>query len=269
MWITKEWDPSWYDKKQIRQMIERGYTPIFIFYYFGDDISPAYIRSHQKEYFEHLKRFKAFLKEIKGKKIVILNPEFNENGAESDPYMDTINTLSIITLKELPDILAGVCVGDFGDYSKIWDETNWRTFDKGLRFSAKVGDFVAFQEMRALSRNTPDEIRRTALRALALATYLHKRYKKPTFLAYLALSSCKDEALQSEALESFAELLPLMRAAADLMGLNYFHYQDNPKQQGYFGECERHFGLKNSDAEPKESLKAFRALGQSAAAGRE
>ena len=268
MWITKDWKSSWYDKEEIHKMIQNGYTPIFIYYYFGDEISPRTIREHQKEYFSHLRRFKNFLASIDGEKIVILNPEFNQNGAESDPYMDTINTLSIITLKELPDLLVGVCVGDFGDYTKLWDETNWRTFDLGMRFSAKAGDFVAFQQMRALSRNTAEEIRRTALRSLAFATYLHKRYKKPTFLAYLAISSCRDEELQAQTLESFIELLPLMRAAGELMGLNFFHYQDDPDQKGYFGECERHFGLKGADGKAKKGFDLFKALCQSAAAGR-
>ena len=261
VWITRTWQPFWYPAKIVQKGIDRGYTPIFIFYWFADEISETYVRKHRKAYFKTLKKFADYLQTLKGEKIVILNPEYNENGVERSRMFDFLQAESILYLKEhVKNVRVGVCPGDFGNYDKIWDEQNWEIFRPSLQESAKVADFIAFQEMRALTRNKPEQIRKTPYRALAFATYLHQTYHKPTFLAYLAVSSHKNPRLQQEVIARFVDLMPIFRHGARMLGFNLFHYIDVPGHKGYFNEAESHFGIKKADGSKKPSFKPFLKL---------
>jgi len=259
MWITRNWQENWYPAKTINEdFIKKGYTPIFIFYWFGDDISPEFVEKNKERYFNTLKNFSKFLQKIKGKKIVILNPEYNENGMHNSKSFDILQAKSILLLKQdNPDALVGVCLGDFGDYSKIWDETNWELNKDSLTYSAKLSDFIAFQEMRAITRNKKEEILNTPYRALAFAQYLHNTYNKPTFLAYIAISSYKANNIQKEIFKTFQKLLPIMKNSAKLIGINLFNYIDVPNHKGYFSTAEKYFGIKNANGEKKESFNEF------------
>ncbi len=258
VWITRKWEECWYPAPMINEGIQKGYTPIFIFYWFADDISDAFIQKKKEDYFKTLQRFVDYLKKIKGPKVVILNPEFNENGVEKLKSFDYLQARSILMIKEqVEDVKVGICPGDFGDYKKIWDPQNWENFAPSVKVSAQLSDFIAFQEMRALTRNKKSEIADTPLRSLAFAVYLHKKYNKPTLLAYIAVSSYKDEALQADVFNEYAKLMPLFKESAKLIGVNAFHYIDVPDHKGYFNEAEKHFGLKKADGTPKPSFKAF------------
>ena len=257
IWITRNWKENWYPAKTVNEFIKHGYTPIFIFYWFADDISPKFVKKNEKKYFNTLIKFKNYLKKIKGKKIVILNPEYNENGMYNSKKFDLLQAKSIIELKELDNILVGICPGDFGNYNVIWDNENWDQYSKSMNLSAKLSDFIAFQEMRALTKNSSQQIIDTPLRALAFATYLHKKYNKPTFLAYLAVSSYKKPDIQKNVLKEFSKILPLFKHSANLIGINLFHYIDVPNHKGFFTTAEKFFGIKKANGEKKESFKEF------------
>ncbi len=258
IWITRDWKEFWYPAKTINKAIKKGFTPIFIFYYFADEISPEFVKKHKKEYFAKLKKFKNFLKKIKGKKIVIINPEYNENNMASSKQFDKLQVKSIKLLKD-KNTLVGICLGDFGDYNKIWDEYNWNLYSPSMKESAKISDFIAFQEMRAITRNNIKEIKNTPLRALAFALYLNKKYKKPTFLAYLAISSYKTN-LQSYVLKEFKKLIPIFKNGANLIGFNFFNFIDNPNHTGYFKQAEKYWGVINSNGKRKKSYKIFSTI---------
>ena len=258
MWITKNWQENWYPASTVNQMIKEGYIPIYIFYWFADNISPSYVKKHEKDYFKDLKRFINYLKKIKGKKIIIINPEYNENGMEKSKYFDILQAKTILEIKQNVDnTLVGICPGDFGNYNVIWDSINWNMILPSMKYSAKLSDFIAFQEMRALTRNKSSQISDTPLRALAFATFLHQKFKKPTFLAYLAVSSYKNEDLQAKVYKDFAKLIPFFKHSANLIGMNIFNYIDVPNHKGYFKEAEKYFGVKKSNGEKKRSFKYF------------
>jgi|GEM_PF-1646427 len=257
MWITRDWAQNWYPPKDINQLVKKGYTPLFIFYYFGDDISPKFVKRNWNGYFRKLHLFIRYLQKIKGTKYVIVNPEYNENGMEGSALFDRLQGETIIRLKtEVKNIKVGVCPGDFGDYSKIWDIENWETFAPSLRNSGKLADFIAFQEMRALTRNKPEEILNTPYRAWAFALYLHKKYQKPTFLAYLAISSYgkKGEEIQREVYRRFSQVLPAMENSADLIGINVMDFIDNPQHTGYFNQAEKKWGVLTTNGDKKPSF---------------
>lgn len=263
LWITKEWKESWYDVKTVqKEIIEKGYTPIFIFYWFADDISPKYIKEHEKEYFATLKRFSAYIQKLNGQKIVILNPEYNQFGTAEWSGMNDIFLKSFKMLREDEQVLVGPCVGDFGNYDYTDEPKEWKVFHPSLEKTAMGADFIAFQEMRALSRNSTKHIANTPKRALHLARYLHKRYNKATFLAYLAISTYGKggEDIQNGVYKEFLDLIPQMKKEGALMGFNTFHYFDYPGHIGFFKEAEAFFGVIDKDGKPKKSLRYFKRM---------
>jgi hypothetical protein len=263
MWITRGWKEFWYAPQDLQKnFIDKGYTPIFIFYWFGDDISVDYLQKHKQEYFKALKRFSTYLHKLHGKKIVVLNPEYNMAGVEKYKDMNQIFLQSYAILRENPQTLVGPCVGDFGNYKKIDEPKEWKLFDPSLNIAAKQADFIAFQEMRAVTRNSKGDIVRTAARAYHLAKYLHSKYKKPTLLAYAALSSYGKggEEVQEKAYQEFVKYLPKMKKDADLIGFGIFHYFDYPGHVGYFNAAEEYFGILRKDGSKKPSFYYYNKL---------
>jgi len=252
IWVTKDFNfKKWFLPKSInKNIVKKGYIPIFIIYWWRDDISIKYIKKHQKEYFKFLSECDEYLSKIKGKKYIILNPEYNENGVEKWSGWNDIMKKSYMILKKKNRII-GYGLGDFGIYNTTFDYGAFKSFEKSFK-SVKYFDFIAFQEMRAITRNSKGAILNTPYRSLEFAKYLYQKYKKPTFLAYLALSSYKAKNLQKEVYKRYAQLLPLFKKEAHLIGFNIFHLFDRPQQVGYFKQAEKYFGIidKNGNKKP-------------------
>jgi len=251
IWITKDFNfKKWFLPKNVnKNIVKKGYIPIFIIYWWRDDISIKYIKSHKKEYFEFLNKCDEYLSKIKGKKYIILNPEYNENGVEKWNGWNDIMKKSYMILKTKKRII-GYGLGDFGEYSITFDYNNFTSFEKSFK-AVKYFDFIAFQEMRAITRNSKGDILNTPYRTLEFAKYLYKKYHKPTFLAYLAISSYKATTLQKEVYKRYAQLLPLFKKEANLIGFNIFHLFDRPQQVGYFKQAEKYFGIINKKGNKK------------------
>ena len=257
IWITKDFNfTSWFKPEDInKNIVEKGYVPIFIVYWFRDDISPKFIENNWKNYFEFIKKCDKYFSKIKGKKYIILNPEYNENGVSSYKKYNKLMEKTYKILKTKNRIL-GYGVGDFGVYGVTFDYNNFKSFDKSFQ-AVKYYDFIAFQEMRATTRNSKGDILNTPYRSLEFAKYLYQTYHKPTFLAYLALSSYKNPKLQTEVFKRYSQLLPIFKKEANLIGFNLFHYFDTPQQVGYFKEAEKYFGIVDNSGDYKESYKYF------------
>ncbi|MBD3839312.1 MAG: hypothetical protein IE878_02860 [Epsilonproteobacteria bacterium] len=263
LWITKDWQEDWYDIKTTqRKIINKGYTPVFIFYWFGDDVSIEYILKNEKAYFRSLEKFVKYLKKLDGQKIVVLNPEYNMFGTQAWDGMNDIFLKSYKIVRQDSQALVGPCVGDFGDYNNTNEPDEWILFDKSLNRAAKKADFLAFQEMRGLTKNSKEDILKTPERALSFAKYLNKKYKKPTMLAYLAVSSYGEngEEIQKEVYKDFVRLLPKMKKEASMMLFGTFHYFDYPGHVGYFNEAEEYFGVLRKDGTRKPSFTYFNFL---------
>jgi len=263
LWITSSWQEDWYGAKEVqKEVIDKGYTPVFIFYYFADEISPKFLKEHTKDYFKKLRKFTKYLKKLHGQKIVVLNPEYNMAGCEKLDAMNDIFLKSYEILREDMQVLVGPCVGDFGNYTYVDEPKEWRFFHPSIKKAALKADFIAFQEMRALTRNSKADIQKTAQRAYNLSKYLHKTYNKPTMLAYLAISSYgKDgENIQADVYKSFIKILPKMQKDAELFLFSTFHYFDYTGHVGYFNEAEEFFGVLRKDGTQKPSFKYFKKL---------
>jgi len=252
IWITKDFNfKKWFSAKSVnKNIVKKGYTPIFIIYWFRDDISPKFIKKNKQKYFDFLKKCNKYLSKIKGVKYIILNPEYNENKVESWDGFNDIMKKSYKLLKT-KNRMIGYGVGDFGVYEKTFDYGAFKSFEKSFK-AVKYFDFIAFQEMRATTRNSKSAILNTPYRSLEFAKYLYQKYHKPTFLAYLALSSYNAKKLQEEVYKRYSQLLPIFKKEAHLIGFNIFHLFDRVQQVGYFKQAEKHFGIldKNGNKKP-------------------
>jgi hypothetical protein len=251
IWITKDFNfKEWFQPKSInKNIVKKGYTPIFIIYWWRDNISIKYIKQHKMEYFNFLKKCNKYFSKIKGKKYIILNPEYNENGVGQWNGWNDIMKKSYLILKK-PNRLLGYGLGDFGVYSNTFDYNNFQSFDNSFK-AVKYYDFIAFQEMRAITRNSKGDILNTPYRSLEFAKYLYEKYHKPIFLAYLALSSYKAKKLQKDVYKRYSQLMPIFKKEAHLIGFNLFHLFDRPQQVGYFKKAEKYFGLIDKNGEKK------------------
>jgi hypothetical protein len=260
IWITKDFDfKSWFKPENINQnIIKNGYTPIFIVYWYRDDISKKFVEKNKKEYFEFIKKFNIYLTKIEGKKYIILNPEYNQNGVESWEGFNEywIKSYNILKTKNRK---IGIGIGDFGVYDKTFDIHNWNTFDKSINKAVKKFDFVSFQEMRATNKNSEYDIKNTPYRSLEFAKFLYEKYKKPTFLAYLAISSYESKS-QEFVYKRYFQLMDIFKKEASLIGFNIFHLWDSPQQVGYFQTHEKYFGILDKDGNKKPSFKWFRKI---------
>ncbi len=261
LWITREWSENWYPSSEVNQhIVEKGYTPIFIVYWFGDDISVDYIQKHEKEYYTYLKRLRLYLDKIKGQKIIVLNPEYNQFGVEGWRGFNKL----LLKSKEIldhGDISIGPCVGDFGNYDLVFDPFNWKDFDMSIKDSIQSFDFIAFQEMRSLTKNTPSHIIKLPERIESFSAYLYATYEKPVLLAYIALSSFgkEGETLQKDVFRRLAQRQNIL-AQSGMIGMNLFHLIDVPGHIGYFGSGEEHFGVYRSDLIQKTSVRYFKQI---------
>jgi len=264
IWITKDWQEDWYDVKTTqKEIIDKGYTPMFIFYWFADEINPKYVKKNEQAYFKTLKKFTKYLQKLNGQKIVVLNPEYNMAKTGQWEPMNDIFLKSYKILRDGdPQVIVGPCVGDFGDYDYIAEPNEWKLFDKSLHRAAKKADFIAFQEMRALTRNSKSHMLKTAHRAYEFSKYLHKKYKKPTLLSYVAISSYgkNGEKIQAKAYKNFVKYLPKMHNEGKLMLFGTFHYFDYPGHVGYFKKAEEFFGVLRKDGSEKPSFKYYNKL---------
>lgn len=260
IWITKDFDfKHWFSPQSINHnLINKGFTPIFILYWYRDDISRGYVKKTETEYFNFLKKFNNYLNNIKGKKYIILNPEYNQNRVENWKEFNYYLLKSYSLLKK-KDRELGIGIGDFGIYNTTFDVNNWQTFNNSLEIAIRKFDFISFQEMRATSRNSEYDIKNTPYRSLELARYLYKKYKKPTFLAYLAISSYQSSS-QDFVFKRFAQLMPLFKKEAKLIGFNIFHLWDTPQQVGYFLKNEQYFGILTKDGKKKKSFFWFKKI---------
>ncbi|MEO0068426.1 MAG: hypothetical protein ABIK23_04760 [candidate division WOR-3 bacterium] len=269
IWLCRGWDTTWVSSQDLKTIVQDGYTPLIIYYYFGDSISKEYLTENNqmriKEWYQDIERL-ARLVNIGAEVFVALEPEFNDAvfaGETPITEWEGFNDVVIEAIRRLkkgaPNCKVGLVAGDWGIFN----------LDKCIGRAAKVCDFLGFQEMRAATvpdaDPTSSSYQNIAQSALRFSHYL-KRFKKPLLLAYLAVSSYKDgDPLGWE--DEQAKLIGgVLKAKEKLVkngvfGLVYFSYFDDPTHQTlYFGEAERFFGLKTQAGVLKKAFFEFNKL---------
>lgn len=261
VWLTRGWRSSWIPEHRIRELSDRGITPVFMHYFFGDEISRERILDEREEWHASLRRLGRIAGRAKAP-LIVLEPEFNDDPPEGETatvdwpgFAHEVRVALRLIRAEAPDAKIGICAGDF------FPDLNLDVLD-GV---AEELDFLAFQEMRG----STDPVRgregylRVGREATRYARYLRTRFQKPILLAYVAVSSHGGwEQKQAKALRDLSQASGALQEQG-VFGVIYFQLQDDPEHVGYFGDAERRFGLIGADGRAKPAFYAFRRLIQS------
>lgn len=267
LWLTPGWT-EWVNQEKLRQIVRDGYTPLLLYYTFGDRSSKEYLeennRARLKAWQEDIEKNLTPLVNIGSEVLVALEPEFNVIPASGTPITawkewNEIAEKAIDTLhKGAPFVKVGLCPGDWGNYN----------LETSMREAAKKSDFIAFPEMRAATDPSVDtqapRYRDVAGAALDFTAYLKRTFNKPILFAYLALSSYADsdprgwEKIQAKIIDQlFKREKELLKNG--VFGLVYFAYYDDPGHgTEFFGQAEKYFGLKDAQGKPKKAWKVWK-----------
>ena len=222
-WFTKGWQESWFSLNKIQKAMDEGKIPVFIYWYFGDDLINGFTNEKINAYKEDVLRVNNFLSQLKGEQLFILEPEFNKDiilndSTNSTNFIDVLK--DAISVFKQKDRKISICMMDTGSrgvnntkescgYSNCslgdknaWDEPTV-IYDALLPYL----DFISFQEMIGqFSRDDSNPgdwdnpipkaysdaeigIDFLANRIDNFAIYLKDKYKKPVFLPYITIAT--------------------------------------------------------------------------------
>lgn len=224
-WITKGWDESWYSTSKIQEAMDAGYIPVFIYWYFGDELSSVPSGKTLSSYYKDNKKVANFLNQLHGTKLFIMEPEFNkdailENNTTQTSFATIISTAIDNIENNNSDIYFSLCMTDRGnrgvsstnsscgyDNCALGDKYSWSKTELIYKSLEKKLSFISFQEMIAqFSRNpanpgswsepnpiiyTKDElgVDYLAQRILNFSSYLKETYHKPVFIPYIGIAT--------------------------------------------------------------------------------
>jgi len=263
MWVTRDWEPAWFGRYELKALHEAGLTPVLLFYYFGDDVSQETVTAHYD-------RYRVWLQAALGHLssdipvLVVLEPEFNNVPPNGDahvkgwaPFAELMIQSAAEVRRFLPKARVGICPGDYRAYD-LWGI---------LGPVSKHMDFLAFQELWASTRqNWMSEHHQDVTEfALLFTTYLRVVYERPVLLAYLGVSSYDEgaksdwEKVQAKVWSDLADDIDRFRANG-LFGVLAFAWYDDPTHKGYFGPAETHWGLVERTGRRKPAFEEFSRL---------
>ncbi len=220
-WLVKDWKENWFNLQKIQNAIDAGYIPVFSYWYFADELMGGMPDADKKaEYQKDSIRFANFLKKLNGKKIVIMEPEFNKNvvlyNENSQHEFASIIAEAIDTIKaKNGDTIFSLSMMDTGnrgeketypkcDYENcaLGDRYEWSRPEIVYNDLLPKLDFISFQEnIGQFSRNpndidtpisyTNDEIGIDflATRIDNFTKFLKEKYNKPIFLPFITVAS--------------------------------------------------------------------------------
>jgi len=225
-WFSKGWKENWYSKIKIQEAIDHGIVPVFVYWYFGDELLTMMPTSQeQTAYLQDAQRLSNFLRDLNGTKLFIMEPEFNKDKVlESETNQHAFATIiknAIDTIKtNTKDILFSLAMTDTGNrgffdvlescgYANcaLGDQKRWSEPNIIYQDLSQSLDFISFQEMIGqFSRNpknpgtlqSPIPIQYSdeqigidylAQRISNFTQFLYQKYNKPVFLPYITIAT--------------------------------------------------------------------------------
>jgi len=225
LWLTKNWDESWFNIDKIQKYLDSGRFLIINYWYFGDGLNYIPNDDELNDYYDNVKKLSNSIAQVDGDILLVFEPEFNKYFITSDEnnskaFANIISKAIDIIKDKNPNILISLCMMDTGirDVNQTWsdcgydncalgDKHEWQKADSVYRYLKDKLDFISFEETLAqFSRNltnpgTLDEPNATSFtvdsvgleqlpqRILNFTKYLHNKYDKPILLDYLGVAS--------------------------------------------------------------------------------
>jgi hypothetical protein len=220
-WFSKGWQVSWYDRSKIQKAMDAGYVPIFNYWYFGDGLVNGMPTELEKqEYAQDNIRVAQFLSQLKGRKIVIMEPEFNKNSVVANSVTQnefaSLMSSAIDTIKaQNPNTLFSLSMMDKGNrgvyetYTKcgyahcaLGDKDEWARPEAIYNQLLSRLDFVSFQQNIAQFSRDPYNDTQPIIytgdalgidyfseRVLNFTQFLYQKYNKPVFIPSISVAT--------------------------------------------------------------------------------
>lgn len=249
-WITRETDWRWESKERLAASARRGHTPVISYWYFGDEISPQFVREHSDAYFDDIENNLIPLIKDLPEVYVLLEPEFNKNGIAEWDEWDDFATRAIRTIKSrVPGAKVGLTIGNWGEFEQK------DSFDN-IEQAVEASDFVGLMAMTSHLNEgaNMDPSWSIVERSARLVTHLRRKFEKPMYFAYLAVSTAGNwQEKQASHIKQVMQDLPVM-IDHGVFAFSFFTLFDDPRQVGWFDDAEQSFGLIRADGSPKPAL---------------
>lgn len=242
-WVGSAMDAEWFRAEDITAISDAGYTPDVIHYYFGDPTVEK-VESMSADFIEDIRYLAGMIAAsgVGDRVIVTLEPEFNQGGVQRWEGFNDLMIQAIDILHSTAGCKVGLLAGD-------WDIDHVLPISMGR--AAAVSDFVAFQEMRASTRNEEQDAFDVVDRAITFSHYLSRKFLKPVRWGYVMVSDYGGwTEVQRQVVVELCERAPELEASG-VTAVSWMSYMDRPGADGYFQTAEAHKGLKYSDNEPK------------------
>jgi len=241
IWITKNWQKDWYNLTSIQKLIDKGKIPVFLYFYFGDNLNSDYLQKNKDKYLDNVKKVANYLNELNGTVYFIFEPEFNKKSITDNPdeFIDTISQAIDILKSKMPNAKISLCMMDTGvrdvnspkncGYKNcaLGDKDEWnKSIPIFKALNAKL-DFISFQEMIGQFSRDPSNpgtydnpnpiaytdsqigINYIGKRVDNLAAFLKENLKKPVMLAYTAIATATWNDLNNDGKIQDNEIDPL------------------------------------------------------------
>ena len=221
MWVTKGWKEFWYNVDKINTAIDNGKIPVFIYWYFGDQLVENMPTQNEIDAYETDNiKFKNFLDKIDGEKIVVFEPEFNKQTVLDDPYNFVAIISKAIDTIDSNTTYISLCMTDSGNRDEndtnnkcgyencaLGDKAEWSLVKPIYDALLYKLDFISFQEMLGQFSRDPQNpgtlddpnpisytdtqigIDSLPKRLENISAYLYDTYKKPIYLPYITIAT--------------------------------------------------------------------------------
>jgi hypothetical protein len=179
-WIGGDGWTKWLTPKSVKELSDAGYTPEVIHYYFGDPVLSD-VQGRRDAFLADIKTLASVLEAsgVGDRTLVTLEPEYNQGEVATWDGWNDLMIEAIRILRAQAKAKVGLLPGD-------WDIDHVVPISMGR--AAALADFVAFQEMRASTKDTPEEARQVVGRAIRFSHYLSRKFLRPVRWGYAMVS---------------------------------------------------------------------------------
>jgi hypothetical protein len=183
--------------------------------------------------------------------VLVLETEFNKGGVQRwEDFDGLLAAQAALVRSRAPNLTLALGFG-------AWGEEHWARFDR----TAQAVDLLGLQSMRGSTRDSLGHYRGAVQDMVEQAALLNRTFGKPVVVHDVAWSSwpaATHEAEQAALVRALVQHLPELRAAG-VEGVVYRALGDAPRADlaNYYGEAERHLGLRRADGSAKPALQAW------------
>jgi hypothetical protein len=229
LWVTPDWNTSWYPPKDLQDALDGGLTPVFLDWFFGDGLLAGEPRANVPKaidrYADHSRRFGRFLGQFDGDILIVMEPELNKPSIEGWPeFGEIIRKHGIAQIRagvaeineatgRKTNVFFGVALNDNGLRSASIPDDVYGTKAQGDSYGWTLSrpllevlrpdlDFVGFQQVLGQFHRDPEHpsrpkantagevgLQHFAERVLNYSDYLHTQLGIPVFIPYVGLAT--------------------------------------------------------------------------------